>query len=115
VDRVVPVVVVDSGNAVPATVRCHERRMIPIVTGILPAHHNALAGIADGPHVWSVYISQIRLDRLRPDRSGAQWIGRGYRQRILDVRVALDACYLGARRQRQRQVSVAFTTRRLTI
>ncbi len=63
-DRVVPVIVVGGGDAVVAPVLVDQRRMVPIVAGILPGDDDTLAGVAQRPDVVGVDTLYAPLNRL---------------------------------------------------
>ena len=54
VDGVMPVVIVAGAGTVPATILLLERRMKPIIAGVLPPDHEPLTGIPHRPHIVGV-------------------------------------------------------------
>src|SRR5690606_9443717 len=54
VHGVMPVVIVVCGGAVPAPILLLQRRVVPVVAGVLSGHHHALSGVAQGPDVVGV-------------------------------------------------------------
>ena len=64
VDRVVPVVVVVGGRAVPAAVLRLERGVVPLVARVLPGDDDALSGDAQRPDLRRVNLGDVPLDRV---------------------------------------------------
>ncbi len=93
-DGVVPVVVVVGGSAVPATILVDERRVVPIVAGVLPADDETLAGVAQRPHLRRADVLDIPFDGLE---RGWLWVGRRLRRDVLDARVGLNVGHVGPR------------------
>ncbi len=106
VDAVVPVVVVVGGAAVPAAVVQLEGRVVPLVAGVLPADDDALAGVAQGPHVGRVYIADVGLDAVRGGQGQGRPIG-GLPKLAADLWVGVEAGDIGAGGELRHEAGVA--------
>ncbi len=95
VDGIVPVVVMMGGGAVPSPVLVDQRRVVPIVAGVLSTDHNGLAGIAHSPNIGCADVADVpfyaarRLCRWSENRMGNTQYSR----------VRLDAGHIGSRSQ----------------
>ncbi len=98
VDGVVPVVVVGDGDAVPAPVGVDQRRVVPIVAGVLPGDDHPLAGVAQRPDVVGVDPGDVPFDG-----GGSFGGGCGLGERGTDPGVADDAGHLRPRGQFRHQ------------
>ncbi len=98
--RVPPVVVMIGGGAIPAAIVGLDRRVVPLHAGVRRAHHHALAGIAQRPHIVGVHALDVPLHRI------GGWRCRFLRGRQLHThaRVGGNAAHLRPRRQLQDQV-----------
>ena len=92
---VMPVVIMIGRYPIPATVVRFKRVMRPANTSIGAPYHNILAVKSERPDVRRMRVNDSRLDRRRSPRlrrplSRRDWL----RKRILNVRIALDACHV---------------------
>ena len=95
VDGVMPIVIVISHYPVPAAVVRFKRVMRPTLTSIGARHHNILPVESERPYIRRMRVNDSRLDRLRRSRLQRRISRRaGLRKRILNVRIALDACHV---------------------
>jgi hypothetical protein len=62
VDRVMPVVIVVGGAAVPTAVMRLQRRMVPLHPGVLHRDDDALPRVSHGPHRRSVDVTHAPFD-----------------------------------------------------
>ena len=102
-NRIVPVIVVIGAGAVPAAVLVLQRRMLPVIAGILSAHDDSLTSVAQRPDIISVDLLDVPLDA---GRLGRRQDGRGLGQRVSHHRVGLDAGHVRPAGQRLHQSPV---------
>ena len=112
VDGVMPVVIVIGICSVPTTVMRLERVMSPANTGVGASHHYSLASKAECPYLRRVRVIDPRLDGLRsPATAGLRRrlnSREGFREVILDVRIAFNSRHVRPRCQRLSDLTAPF-------
>ena len=103
-----PVEVVIGRDAIPAAVLRFECIMRPPNTGIGTPNDDILSREALRPNGRGISVGDSRLDRRRRIRLQRRFQSRPrLRKRILNLRVALDACHVRASSQRFRDLPAA--------
>ena len=113
VNGVMPVVVVIGRDSIPAAVLGLQRVVCPTLASICAANCNSLASEPQRPDIRRMRVGDVRLDRLWfLQRRVANKHGR-LRQRILNVRIALDSRHILPASQRVRYFAAPFHQNRV--